>query len=297
MDNQSSISTNSTISLGLVQMAMSTEPDVNLEKAVIGIREAARRECDIICLPELFRSPYFCIQETCAVDYVEKSLEDVASVLKSLAAEYGVTIVGGSIYEEKEGTRYNTSYIYGPKGQLLGEYRKTHIPHDPAFFEQNYFKSGGSNFRVFETEVRGNPVKLAVLICYDQWFPEAARSVALLGADVIFYPTAIGTVKGVVEQEGNWQDAWKTVQRGHAIANATPVAAVNRVGMEGDSVFWGGSFVADAFGKVLAEGTTREEVICAPIDLAHSRFVRDSWRFFKERRPDTYGLITEPVKK
>ncbi len=278
-------------------MAMSENPDTNLERAEIGIRQAASKECDIICLPELFRSPYFCIQESCPVDYAEKSRKPVSDVLSALAAEYKVTIVGGSIYEEREGTRFNTSLVFGPNGQLLGEYRKTHIPHDPGFFEQDYFKSGNENYKVFETDVRGMKVKVAVLICYDQWFPEAARSVALLGADVIFYPTAIATINGVAQQEGSWQDAWQTVQRGHAIANATPVAAVNRVGQEGDSVFWGGSFVSDAFGKVLAEGSTREEVICAPIDLAHSHFVRKSWRFFDERRPDTYGLLTKPVEK
>ncbi len=281
------------IVLGLVQMAMDADPEKNLKRAISGIHEASRRGADIVCLPELFRSPYFCIEEKCQTDYAEECPGIVGATLSSLAAELAITIVAGSLYERSSEKRFNTTLIYGPDGLLLGSYRKTHIPHDPAFYEQHYFASGEQNYQVFKTLVRGRPVTIGSLICYDQWFPEAARSLALLGAEIIFYPTAIGTVQNVVQEEGDWHHAWKTVQMGHAVANATVIAAVNRVGQEGNSVFWGGSFICDAFGRVLAEGTNREEVITAPVNLNHNQTVKEGWRFFKERRPDTYGLITK----
>ncbi|MCB0336165.1 MAG: hypothetical protein KDD62_07655 [Bdellovibrionales bacterium] len=279
--------------LGLVQMSMTADPEQNLEKAISGIRNAAARGAQIVCLPELFRSPYFCTQEVCEREYAEPLPGEVAPCLAALAKELEITLVAGSVYEQAADSKYNTALVFGPSGTLLGSYRKTHIPHDPAFYEQNYFTSGGQNYQVFTTEVDGQPVKLAVLICYDQWFPEAARSVALLGADIVFYPTAIATLDGVVESEGSWQNAWTTVQKGHAVANALVVAAVNRVGKEGSSNFWGGSFVSDAFGRTLAKGSNREEIITVEVDLAHNQEVREGWRFFKERRPDTYGLLTD----
>jgi predicted amidohydrolase len=289
--------TTSAIVLGLVQMAMSDNPENNLASAVSGIRQAARRGADIICLPELFRTPYFCTEEKCETDFSEEVPGVTGSVLSDLAKELKVVIVGGSVFERTSEGNYNTSMVFGSDGSLAGTYRKTHIPHDPAFYEQNYFRSSDSNYQVFSVKVRGEEVRLGVLICYDQWFPEAARSLALLGADIIFYPTAIGTVEGVLQEEGSWHDAWRTVQRGHAVANATIIAPVNRVGREGNSVFWGGSFVADAFGRVLAEGTNREEVIIAPVSLSHNALVREGWRFFKERRPDSYSLLCDPVSK
>ncbi len=300
MDNQinNSPNINPEIVLGLVQMSMSESMDENLSKAVLAIHKAASRGAQIICLPELFRSPYFCVTEKCSNDYSEKLEGLTKETLSKLASDLKVVIVAGSIYERVGSGSdpqnfFNTSMIFNSDGSLAGAYRKTHIPHDPAFFEQNYFKGAESNYQVFPVNVNGEVVKIAVLICFDQWFPEAARSLALLGADIIFYPTAIGTIEGVEEKEGSWQDAWRTVQRGHAIANATIVAAVNRVGKEGKSVFWGGSFVSDAFGRVLAEGTNREEVIIAPVSISHSTHVKEGWRFFKERRPDSYSLLCE----
>lgn len=292
-----SFSSSTSVSLGLVQMSMVDDPDVNLNRALSGIREAATRGADIVCLPELFRSPYFCVTESCPTDYAEPVPGKTGEALSRIAAEYKITVIGGSVYEQAPEGRFNTALVYNSEGTLLGQYRKTHIPHDPAFYEQNYFGSGDGGYKVFETEIRGQKIKLGVLICYDQWFPEAARTLALMGADIIFYPTAIGTVHGVAQNEGDWHDAWRTAQRGHAITNATIVAAVNRVGQEHNSVFWGGSFVADAFGRVLAEGTTKEEIVLAPVDIAHNKFVKDSWRFFAERRPDTYGHVTKPVNK
>lgn len=280
------------VRLGLIQMQMDAEPDANLEKAIQQVRKVAQMGADIICLPELFRSPYFCVEEKCARDYAEAVPGVTGAALGKLAAELEITLVAGSVYEVSQNQkRYNTSMVFGPDGKLLGEYRKTHIPHDPAFYEQNYFESGGSNYKVFTTSVRGQAVKLGVLICYDQWFPEAARSLSLMGAEIIFYPTAIATVEGVYEQEGDWQNAWTTVQKGHAVANATVIAAVNRVGTEGDSNFWGGSFVCDAFGRTLVTGTNQEQILLTEVDLAHNQFIKDSWRFFKERRPDTYQQL------
>lgn len=286
----------SPVTLGLIQMAMSEDPDTNLDKAVSLVETAAKRGAEIACLPELFRSPYFCLTESAARDYSEPVPGKVGEVLAQTAKKNGITLVGGSVYESCGADKFNTALVYSPKGEDLGQYRKTHIPHDPGFYEQNYFGSGNSNYKVFKTTVRGTSVTIGVLICYDQWFPEAARTLALMGAEIIFYPTAIATVDGVEQIEGSWQHAWRTVQCGHAVANNVVIAPVNRVGKEGESTFWGGSFVCDAFGRVLAEGTNKEEVIIATVDLAHNKHVRESWRFFYERRPETYGALTKPTK-
>jgi len=280
------------ITIGLVQMAMTGDADENLAKALTMTERAASMGAQVVCLPELFRSPYFCLTPACETDYVETLPGTAGQQLSDCAKKNGVTLIAGSLYEQKGSERFNTSMVFDSQGTLIGEYRKTHIPHDPGFYEQNYFISGGSNYQVFTTKVGGRELKVGVLICYDQWFPEAARTLALMGADIIFYPTAIGTVKNMPQIEGNWGEAWKAVQRGHAVANNLIVAAVNRVGEEGDTTFWGGSFISNAFGHILAEGSCREEIVIGTIDLAHSRHVRESWRFFKERRPDTYGMLT-----
>ena len=281
--------------VGLVQMSMGQDPEENLIKAIAGIRKAAQSGAHIICLPELFRSPYFCLNETCDVDYAEAVPGIVGTELSKISKELSVVIVGGSVYERGQDKLYNTAMVFDQTGVALGTYRKTHIPHDPSFYEQNYFAPSQDGYKIFEVNIKNRSVKIGVLICYDQWFPEAARTLALMGADIIFYPTAIGTVQSLIQSEGDWHEAWKTVQRGHAIANATVIAAVNRVGVEGDSVFWGGSFVCDAFGRILSEGTNREEIILAPVDFSHNQQVKDGWRFLKERRPDTYSLVTKKL--
>jgi agmatine deiminase len=178
--------------------------------------------------------------------------------------------------------------VFRKDGTLLGHYRKTHIPHDEGFFEQNYFTPGDSGFVVFDTGI----AKIGVLICYDQWFPEAARAMALAGAEVIFYPTAIGAVEGLPQSEGDWQTSWEAVQRGHAIANNVAVAAINRVGTEGRSMFWGGSFLYDAFGKLIAHGGNGEEIVVGTVDLELNSIVREGWGFFRNRRPEAYGALT-----
>jgi len=283
------------VTLGLLQMGMEESPKKNLQRALGMVEKAAGRGAQIVCLPELFTTRYFA-QESNGREEAKKSAEPLpgpaSQALSEAAAKNKVVLVGGSIYEKKGAALYNTSPVFDGKGKMLGIYRKVHIPHDESFFEQDYFDPGNLGFQVFSTACG----RIAPLICYDQWFPEAARSVALMGAQLAFYPTAIGTVKGVEQAEGNWQAAWENVMRGHAIANGMIVAAVNRCGTEGSMDFWGGSFVVDAFGKTIARAGNREEMLIAQVDLAHGESVKEGWGFFRNRRPDQYGKITEAKK-
>jgi agmatine deiminase len=284
------------LKVGLVQMAMSSDQGENLRKAVSMAEEAAASGARIICLPELFTTPYFPREEDPQGTGERGGLLAtvpgmVTDALSQLARGTGTVVVGGSIYEAAEDGMYNTSVVLDTDGRMLGRYRKTHIPHDDHFWEQHYFKPGDTGFQAFRTSLG----RVSPLICYDQWFPEAARCCALLGAEIIFYPTAIGTVQGVEQAEGDWQQAWENVMRGHAIANAVPVCAVNRVGTEEDSEFFGGSFVCDAFGKTLARGGRGEEVVLAELDLEHGRRIREGWRFFHNRRPECYGALVGKV--
>ena len=198
------------------------------------------------------------------------------------------------VFEKDESGFYNSVAVIDADGSLLPTYRKVHIPHDPLFYEQSYF-TPGEEIRVYDTRY----AKFAALICYDQWFPEAARVAALGGAQIIFYPTAIGWIKGEEDPaEGDWHDAWETVQRGHAIANSVCVAAANRVGREEDLLFWGSSFVCDSFGKILARASSsEEEVLVVELDLAKNEAVREGWGFFRNRRPDVYWPIIEMVQE
>jgi agmatine deiminase len=278
------------VKIGLVQMGMSPDKFRNVDKAVRGIRDAAGKGANIVCLPELFTSPYFPQEErTSAKRYAEAVPGETTDALSEAAEANGVVVVGGSLFERDGEKLFNTTPVFDEKGKLLGKYRKMHVPHDPSFYEQNYFERGDLGYKVFETRYG----KLGTLICYDQWFPEAARILALMGADIIFYPTAIGLVDGVGQAEGDWQNAWTTVQAGHAIANGVAVAAVNRVGREGRMRFWGGSFVSSQFGTVLAKGGDKEEIVLAEIDTSLGRDVKEGWRFFYNRRPDTYRKLVE----
>ena len=282
----------SKLRVGLVQMAMASDQSDNLRKAVRMVEEAARRGARVVCLPELFTTPYFPREEDPEGGRERGALLNtipglVTETLSDLAMRTGTVVIGGSIYEAADSGLYNTATVHEADGRLLGRYRKVHIPHDEGFWEQHYFKPGDTGFQVFPSSVGG----ISVLICYDQWFPEAARCSALLGAEIIFYPTALGTVRGVEEAEGSWQEAWETVMRGHAIANALPVCAVNRVGSEDGSDFFGGSFVCDAFGRIIARGGRGEEVVLADLDMEHGKRVREGWRFFPNRRPECYGAI------
>jgi predicted amidohydrolase len=276
------------VKLGLVQMRMSQRRDKNLEKATGMVRRLAEEGAQIVCLPELFDSPYF-PQEQHAGISAETIPNRVTEALSRAAEENRVVLVGGSVFERFKGRSYNTSLVFDEHGNELGRYRKVHIPQDPSFYEQDYF-APGSDYKVFET----HHGKVAVLICFDQWYPEPARISKLLGAQILFYPTAIGTVKGVEQVEGSWRDAWETVQRGHAIANSVVVAAVNRVGAEKDMRFWGGSFVCDQFGKVLARADAKEQVLAVTCDLKLGEDIERGWGFMRNRRPGTYKEIVKP---
>jgi agmatine deiminase len=287
-----------TVRIGLVQMEMAISPEENISKAVRGIAKAAKRGANIVCLPELFTTRYFAqyegkdLSEEERGAFLERIPGRVTDALCRSAIDNGVVVVGGSIYEKADDGLYNTSVVIDSDGTLLGTYRKTHIPHDENFYEQHYFKPGDTGFKVFDTRFG----RISVLICYDQWFPEAARACALMGAEIIFYPTAIGLADGIEQKEGDWQKAWENVMRGHAIANNIVVAGVNRCGREDGMAFWGGSFVIDAFGRTMKRASNKETVVDQEIDLDHGAEVREGWGFFRNRRPECYSKLVEKVR-
>jgi N-carbamoylputrescine amidase len=282
--------------LGLLQLRCSTDPKENLSKAIERIHEAAKRGAQIVCLPELFLSPYFCkTHDMRLFDLAEPIPGPSSEKLAAAAKQAGVAVVA-SIYEKQmEGLYYNTAVVFDADGSLLGTYRKMHIPHDPLYFEKYYFRPGDQGFKVFNTRFG----KVGTLVCWDQWFPEGARLTALKGAEVLVYPTAIGWHPREKAEYGKSQlDAWETIQRSHAIANGVYVAAVNRVGFEpsneGGLEFWGASFVADPFGILLNAGShTDEELLIVECDRARTQDVRRNWPFFRDRRTDAYGGMTQ----
>jgi agmatine deiminase len=279
-----------TVRLGLIQTAVSENLDTNLKKTAQKIEEAAAKGTQIICLQELYRTPYFPQQEKQdAARFAESVPGESTEVFAELAKRRGVVIVVPIFERGADGKFYNTAVTLGVEGETLGVYRKIHIPYDPLFYEKDYFEEGNLGYAVYSTPF----ARVGVAICYDQWFPEAARILTLKGADVIFYPTAIGWVKDYTSPDGDWLNAWKTVQRGHAIANGVHVAAVNRVGKEGELQFWGHSFVCDSFGKVLQEAGENEETLLVDVDLSKNERIRDGWGFLKNRRPDTYSPLTQ----
>jgi len=275
------------VKIGLIQMRMSADRGTCLRKAKGLIDEAAEKGAQIVCLPELFNSRYF-PQEHRSRMIPERVPGRTTSMLSAAAKRNSVVLVGGSIYEKTRRGCYNTSVVFNEVGEIIGRYRKVHLPNDPGFYEQAYFSSG-TRFHVFETRYG----IIGVLICFDQWYPEAARVIKLLGADIVFYPTAIGWVKGVEPTEGNWQKAWENVQRGHAISNSIVVAAVNRVGREKDIHFWGGSFLFDQFGKTLIRADDREGVFLASCDFSRAKSIEEGWGFLRNRRPSTYSKLVE----
>src|SRR3989344_1136375 len=281
------------IAIGLVQMRMSDEPERNLGKAIALIKKAAGKGADIVCIPELFMTPYFPREPPTKVAFPKTYFETLpglaSNALSKAARECGVSIIGGSVFEKAGRELYNTSMVFDERGRMLGSYRKMHVPQDEYFFEKEYFSPGNRGFSVFKTR----NAAIGALICYDQWFPEAARILALKGAQIIFYPTAIGTVRGVSQSEGNWHAAWENVMRGHAIANNVVVAAANRAGNEGKTTFWGGSFICDAFGKTLGRMGRNEGVLVRQISLDHGRQIREGWKFFQNRRPIDYSQLVK----
>jgi predicted amidohydrolase len=278
------------VKVALVQMSMGRSSEENLQKAIRMIKEAGKKGANIVCLPELFDTPYFPQEEKAEAEAFAHEIPGrMTEALSKAAKDSSIVLVAGSIFERHGKKFFNTTAVFDENGKMLGSYRKMHIPHDPNFFEQNYFERGDLGYRVFDTKYG----RIGTLICYDQWYPEAARTLALMGADIIFYPTAIGWVDGVEPAEGNWQEAWEAVQRGHGIANATAICSVNRVGREGSMIFWGGSFIYSQFGTLLAHGDDKEGLVMGEIDTDLGSKVKEGWRFFYNRRPETYKKLVE----
>jgi N-carbamoylputrescine amidase len=281
-------------------MRCGADPRENLDKAVERVREAARAGAQVICLQELFRTPYFCQREDHAVfDLAEPIPGPTTETLGRIAKESNVVVVASLFERRAAGIYHNTAAVLDADGSVRGIYRKMHIPDDPLYYEKFYFTPGDLGFRTFQTK----HARVGTLVCWDQWYPEGARLTALGGADVLFYPTAIGWHPSEKAEFGAAQaDAWRTIQRSHAIANGVYVAAVNRVGHEpspdgggaGSGIeFWGGSFVCDPFGVILKEASrTDEELVIVPCDRAHQETVRRHWPFLRDRRIDAYGGIT-----
>jgi agmatine deiminase len=282
------------VKIGLAQMRMSTSPRQNMTKAEQMIREAAAAGAKVVCLPELYRTRYFARRKTAAIERLTETVPGESTErFSKLARDLGVVLIV-PVYENDDGRLFNTACVIDASGELLGTYRKIHIPHDPSFYETSYFESGDLGYPVFESRY----LRFAALICYDQWFPEAARIVALKGAEVIFYPSAIGHLAGDPLSPDNWRSGWETIQRSHAIANGVHVAALNRVGAEGEVDFWGGSFVCDAFGRMLGQGPIGDEgVLVTDIDVSQNRDIQEGWGFRINRHPETYERIAEPARE
>ncbi len=283
----------SKVQIGLVQMTCSADKQENLDKAIREVRVAAQKGAQIVCLQELFTSLYFCDVE----DYENFKLAEAipgpsTSALQEVAKELGVVIIASLFEKRAEGLYHNTTAVIDADGSYLGKYRKMHIPDDPAYYEKFYFTPGDLGYKVFKTKF----ATIGILICWDQWYPEASRITALMGAEIMFYPTAIGWATDQDEETNKDQyNAWQTIQRSHAVANGVPVVSVNRVGFEQDGAmkFWGGSFVTNAQGKLLYLGShEEEETVVVEIDKKESDFFRMHWPFLRDRRIDSYQPIT-----
>ena len=282
------------INIGLVQMSCTANKAENLEKAIEKVHEAAQKGAQIVCLQELFTSLYFCDEE----DYENFKLAEPipgpsTDALSKVAKDAGVVIIASLFEKRTEGLYHNTTAVLDADGSYLGKYRKMHIPDDPAYYEKFYFTPGDIGYRVFKTKF----CTIGVLICWDQWYPEAARITALMGAEILFYPTAIGWSTSQDEATNTEQyNAWQTIQRSHAVANGVHVVSVNRVGFEqeGNMKFWGGSFVANPFGTILYQAPyDKEEVHVIPVDTSKTDQYRTHWPFLRDRRIDSYQPITK----
>lgn len=285
--------TRSVVKIGLIQMPCESEPKKNLEKAIHHIHALARQGSQIVCLQELFTSLYFCQTEDHKhFDLAESVPGSTTERLSEVAKKDQVVIVASLFEKRTKGVYHNTTAVLDADGRYLGKYRKMHIPDDPCFYEKFYFTPGDLGYQVFQTKY----AKLGVLICWDQWYPEAARMVALKGADIIVYPTAIGCHINEKEKFGSKQmNAWKSVQTGHAIANEVFVVTPNRVGREGDLEFWGNSFVVDPFGETLYQAGVREELAVIDCNLNLIEETRLHWPFMRDRRIDSYASILKRV--
>jgi N-carbamoylputrescine amidase len=287
--------------IGLVQMSCSPDPDANLDKAADRVREAAREGANVVCLPELFCAQYFCQREDIALfDLAEPIPGPSTERLSAIAREEKVVVIASLFERRAAGLYHNTAAVIQQDGTLGGLYRKMHIPDDPLYYEKFYFTPGDLGFKAFDTAFG----KVGTLVCWDQWYPEGARITALQGANVLFYPTAIGWHPAEKEEFGTAQyEAWQTIQRAHAIANGVFVGAVNRVGHEQGDVrgnrvegpgldFWGGSFIADPFGRIIAKAAhDKEEILIGEVDIRSLEDVRRNWPFLRDRRIDAYSPI------
>ncbi len=288
--------------VGLVQMLATLSPENNLQHAFDLVRQAAAGGAEIVCLPELFQTQYFCQREDAALfDLAEPIPGPTTAKLSALAKELRIVLIASLFERRAAGVYHNTAAIFDADGSLLGLYRKMHIPDDPLYYEKYYFTPGDLGFRAFNTQVG----RVGTLVCWDQWYPEGARLTALQGAQLLLYPTAIGWHPAEKAEFGEAQhDAWRTIQRSHAIANGVYVAVVNRVGFETGDIrgksapgagleFWGGSFLCDPFGRVIAEASQdKEEILIGEVDLRLLEEVRRNWPFLRDRRIDSYGGIT-----
>ena len=288
--------------VGLIQMSATPEPDKNLQRAIDRLHQAQAKGAQIVCLPELFQTQYFCQREDPALFDLAEPIPGPATARLAEAAKLLRIVVVGSVFEKRApGVYHNTAVMIDADGSLRGIYRKMHIPDDPLYYEKYYFTPGDLGYRAFDTQVG----RVGTLVCWDQWYPEGARLTALQGAQVLFYPTAIGWHPAEKAEFGVAQhDAWKTIQRSHAIANGVYVAVVNRVGFEEGDVrgkkasgqgleFWGGSFIADPFGRVIAQAShDKEEILVAEVDLKALEDIRRNWPFLRDRRIDSYAAIT-----
>jgi N-carbamoylputrescine amidase len=288
--------------VGLIQMSATPDPEKNLERAIDRLHQAQAKGAQIVCLPELFQTQYFCQREDPVLFDLAEPIPGPATTRLAEAAKLLRIVVIGSVFERRApGVYHNTAVMIDADGSLRGIYRKMHIPDDPLYYEKYYFTPGDLGYRAFDTQVG----RVGTLVCWDQWYPEGARLTALQGAQVMFYPTAIGWHPAEKEQFGLAQhDAWQTIQRSHAIANGVYVAVVNRVGFEDGDVrgkkapgqgleFWGGSFVADPFGRVIAQAShDKEEILIAEVDLKSLEDIRRNWPFLRDRRIDSYAAIT-----
>ena len=289
--------------VGLVQMRMGPDPEANLDAAIAHIRQAARLDANIVCLPELFQAQYFCQREDIRLfDLAEPIPGPTTARLAEVAREERVAIVASLFERRAAGLYHNTAVTLNADGEMISVYRKMHIPDDPLYYEKFYFTPGDLGFQAVDTSFG----RIGTLVCWDQWYPEGARLTALMGAEVLFYPTAIGWHPEEKAEFGEAQyDAWQTIQRAHAIANGVYVAGVNRVGKEHGDVrgdraegpgleFWGGSFLADPFGRIIAKASHDcEEVLMGEIDLNLMEDTRRNWPFLRDRRIDAYAPITK----
>ena len=278
------------VTIGLIQMSCGPEPGANLKKAIGRIGEAAKKGARIVCLPELFRSQYFCQNEDIKNFTLAELIPGPSTEALSKVARQKKIVIVASIFEKRTaGIYHNTAVVIDANGKIAGKYRKMHIPDDPLYYEKFYFTPGDLGFRTHETKYG----KIGALVCWDQWFPEAARLTALSGAQFLFYPTAIGWLPNEKPEMRRAQhSAWETIQRAHAIANGVFVAVVNRVGHEGQLNFWGQSFVADPFGRIIAKASSdQEEVLIVDCDLDQIDETRQNWPFLRDRRIDYYSAL------